>query len=132
MKSALLERFESGEDGTFGRLIVSGISFFTLERPWKDNEPNVSCIPLGKYQGTWSWSPALKRFAYLIHPVEKRSGIRVHSANVASQIQGCIALGEARGWIDGHKAILLSAPAIRRFESYMNREPFEMEVVNAY
>jgi hypothetical protein len=32
--------------------------------------------------------------------------------------------------MDGQKALLLSAPAVRRFESYMERKPFRLEIVN--
>lgn len=74
---------------------------------------------------------------YEVVGVPKRSGIRKHSANFMGakdegfrcQLNGCIALGEKLGWIEKQKALLISAPAVRRFESFMNREPFELEVV---
>jgi hypothetical protein len=48
-----------------------------------------------------------------------------------AQLNGCIALGERLGWLDGQKALLLSAPAVRRFEAHMGREPFKLEIANA-
>jgi hypothetical protein len=47
------------------------------------------------------------------------------------QLNGCIALGERLGWLEGQKALLLSAPAVRRFEEYMGHRPFTLEVRNA-
>jgi hypothetical protein len=46
-------------------------------------------------------------------------------------LNGCIAIGEKLGWMSGQKALLLSAPAVRRFETHMNKQPFELEIVNA-
>ena len=132
-----LERLETSRHGTFGRILFSGSMLFTGELPEMGNAPNISCIPAGRYRGLWTFSPAFKRFMYLIVPVDRRTGIRVHSANfmgeapLKKQLNGCIALGERLGWMDGQKAILLSAPAVRRFETAMNRQPFEMEIVNA-
>lgn len=68
-----------------------------------------------------------------------RAGIRLHPANLMgdtalglrSQLNGCIAIGERLGWLEGQKALLLSAPAVRRFETAMNRQPFELEILDA-
>jgi len=73
---------------------------------------------------------------YLVNGVKDRAGIRIHSANLMGddtkgykrQLNGCIALGERLGSIDKQKALLLSAPAIRHFETLLNGEPFELEI----
>lgn len=49
-------------------------------------------------------------------------------AGYKAQLNGCIALGERLGWIDGQKALLLSAPAMRRFEAYMQGRSFTLEI----
>ena len=135
-----LERHETGDQGTFGRIIApKGLILFTGEQPWRDNATGLSCIPLGTYRAVWTWSPAFKRTMYLLLDTSPRTGIRAHSANLMgdlalgywSQLQGCIALGERLGWIEGQKALLLSAPAVRRFETAMERQPFNLEIVNA-
>lgn len=135
MRTALLLRAETGPQGTFGRLLLPGISFFTGELPWRENRSDLSCIPLGVYRCPWTMSPRFRRRMYLVEPVPGRAGIRVHSANFMGdnppfhkQLNGCIALGEKLGWMDGQKAVLLSAPAIRRFESIMKGETFILEV----
>lgn len=139
MHRVVLERLETSDQGTFGRVLVAGLMLYSGELPDRNNAPNVSCIPAGTYRGMWTFSPAFKRFMYLIAPVKARSGIRAHSANLMGlnppyrkQLNGCIAFGERLGWMDGQKALLLSAPAVRRFEEALNRETFEMEIVNAY
>lgn len=135
---ALLERLESTDQGTFGRLTAPGVTLFTGELPDRDNAPNISCIPAGAYRCAWTFSPAFKRFMYLVIPVIGRSGIRIHSANYMGdappwrkQLNGCIALGEKLGWIDRQKAVLLSAPAVRRFETLTQHQPFDLEIRNA-
>lgn len=49
-----------------------------------------------------------------------------------AQLNGCIALGEKLGTIEGQRAILLSASAMRKFETALNYEPFELEVIEEY
>ncbi len=51
MKTLTLTRVAEGSSGTFGVLIDEGIPFaLTLEPPWKNNEKNISCIPMGEYE----------------------------------------------------------------------------------
>lgn len=139
MTDAVLERLESGDQGTFGRLLAGGLAFFTGELPWRDNAPNASCVPIGTYCCIFTHSPRFGRRLYLVGPVPRRSGIRVHPANLMgdkskgfrSQLSGCIALGERLGWMSRQKAVLLSQPAVRRLETYFKGNPFTLEIRNA-
>lgn len=132
----VLERQESGDQGTFGRLFAGPLSFFTGELPWRNNASNVSCIPPGRYDCRWTFSPRFRRNMYILLDTHPRAGIRKHSANLMgdkamgyrAQLNGCIALGERLGWLDGQKALLVSAPAMRKFESYMAGKPFTLEI----
>jgi hypothetical protein len=136
VSSVLLERLETGDHGTFGRIVLPGLSLFTGELPYRDNLPNLSCLPDGVYNVVWTFSPAFRREMYLMLGTHPRAGIRKHSANfmgdrtkgLRSQLYGCIALGERLGWMGGQKALLLSAPAVRRFEDHMERKPFKLEI----
>lgn len=124
-----LVREQTGPQGTFGQLYIDGKPFsYTLERPWLENKSGISCIPQGTYKVLWTHSPKYKRHMYLVSGTEPRTGIRIHSANLSSQLQGCIALGEKFGSIDGIKAVLVSKPAIRRFEELMGGKSFELEI----
>lgn len=139
MKRALLTRRDASDQGSFGTLECETLRLFSGELPDRNNAPSISCIPLGKYLVVWTLSPRFRRFMYEVLSVRSRSGIRKHAANfmgdtslgLYSQLNGCIALGEKLGWMDGQKALLVSAPAMRRFETFMNKQPFELEIVNA-
>jgi len=140
MRRITLTRLESSDHGTFGTIQVPNGDylkyFYTGELNWLDNRSNVSCVPPGIYQCIWIYSPRFKRNMYLVNGVKDRAGIRIHSANLMGddtkgykrQLNGCIALGERLGSIDKQKALLLSAPAIRHFETLLNGEPFELEI----
>jgi hypothetical protein len=124
MRQAVLTRLDRSKSETFGWLTAdTGDYFFSMERPWEDNKPNTSCIPAGTYACTLSWSPRFGRPLYHIAPVPGRSGIRIHPANLVSQLQGCIALGEKVGYMDGKRALLLSHPAVRRFTELYQGKP---------
>lgn len=131
----ILQRFDSSDHGTFGRLGP----WFTGELPWRDNAPLISCIPAGTYPVTWAWSPRLRKWTYRLDNVPERSGILVHSGNFVgdrslgyrAQFLGCISLGERLGVMEGQKALLVSRPAVRAFEELMGRRPFTLEVRNA-
>lgn len=128
MKKVILKRRPSIPMGTFGVLSVDNLVLFTVELPWKDNASNVSCIPTGKYRCSWTKSPRLKKFTYEITSVPKRAGIRIHSANFASQVLGCIALGEKNGVMDGKRGVFSSVSAVRRFEKLLDKQDFNLEV----
>lgn len=136
METVRIKRVDSSDQGTFGILEAKGKRFFTGELPDRGNQPNISCIPPGRYQAVFGFSPRFKRKMYGIVPVPGRSGIRKHSANLMgaldkgfkAQLNGCVSLGLRLGFIDGQKALLLSAPAIRQFESLMEGKPFELEI----
>jgi len=128
MRRVLLERLQSDDYGTFGRIIADSLTLFTCELPWRDNAPNISCIPVGLYRALWVWSNRFRCMTYLLYSVPGRTGIRLHPANMPSQLNGCIALGEKLGTIDDKPAVLLSRPAMRRFEELMGYKPFELEV----
>lgn len=137
LSSAVLKRWDGGNDGTFGTLSVAGLRWFTGELPWRDNAPSISCIPKGTYTCKWTYSPRLKRETYELMGIAGRSGIRIHSANFVgdhqlglhSQVNGCIALGEKIGVMDGQKALLVSKPAIRKFEQVMGGKTFILEIL---
>lgn len=131
-----LERLEATAHGTFGRLYLPDCTLFTGELPWRDNKPNISCIPKGVYDVVWSMSPRFRKMLYLVTAVPNRTGIRFHAANLMgdvtkglrAQLNGCIALGEKLGSIENQKALLVSAPAMRRFETMLAGRPFKLEI----
>lgn len=140
MQRIILHRFETSDQGTFGRIRIGEELFYTAELPWRDNQRNISCIPAGVYSCKLTMSSRFYKLLYLVLGVNMRDGIRIHSANLAgdvslgwkAQLNGCIALGEKLGKIGNQKAVLLSQPAVRKFEKLMNGQPFILEIVNDY
>lgn len=94
----LLERFSDSGTQTIGRFFVLDSEDFSqfdcpsLELPWKDNQRNVSCIPIGTYQMIKHDSPKFGKCFWLQH-VEERSEILIHGANFYTDLRGCMAPG---------------------------------------
>ena len=73
--------------------------FCTIERPWKDNLHNISCIPVGEYTAEKYNSPS-HGLCFLLKDVPYRDSIEIHSANFYHQLKGCIAPGRFHSDID--------------------------------
>lgn len=140
MKTAHLQRLETGDNGTFGSLSLDGLIFVTGELPDMDNAPGESCVPAGKYPCKWQHSPKFRRNVYHLQDVLGRSVIEIHSGNwcgnrangLRSDVDGCILLGGRRGVVDGQPGVVESRDAVAEFEAYLAGEDFEIEIVNAY
>lgn len=95
MKSLILNRttLKSDPTGTLGELILDGkIICQTLERPWKDNAPEISCIPTGEYLCKRINSPKFGE-TFEITDVPNRTHILMHSGNYVTDSIGCVLLG---------------------------------------
>jgi hypothetical protein len=118
----ILRRFAYTPMGTFGHLIMLGNEFecYTVERPWKDNQPEISCIPEGNYE------LVLGRFnkggypAYEFVEVPGREYIKIHIANTMDDVLGCIGLGSSLGFVQGKWAVTLSSRAHTQFMRAMH------------
>lgn len=135
-----LQRNESTDEGTFGTIEHDGEMWRTGELPWRDNAPNVSCIPPGTYRVEWRRS---SRFGecYHLRDVPGRSAILIHKGNYCgdkaagfrSDVEGCILIGKSLGSFrmpDGgeQRVVVSSSVAIKEFEAAMGHEPFELEI----
>ena len=90
-------------NGTLGQLFINQKPFCkTIEREWKDNEKNISCIPPGRYKLIPHVSPSMGRVIALVgldnqgvtlHGPSQRTHIYIHAANRADELLGCIAVG---------------------------------------
>mgnify|MGYP001472990276 FL=1 len=88
-----LIRFGSFKDRTVGRLTYNDEHFYTIEKPWADNQQNVSCIPTGYYKLVRVDSPKFGENTWEIADVTGRSHILIHVANTSVDVIGCIGLG---------------------------------------
>ena len=75
-------------------------TFATVERPWRNNEPFVSCIPEGIYPlvlGVFHRNtPELEDDypSWEIHDVPGRTLVKMHRANRPTDVQGCVGVGK--------------------------------------
>lgn len=78
--------------GTNGTLLLNGVPVCaTIELPWKNNQPRISCIPEGNYRLTKRYSPHFQ-WHFQLMEVPGRQWILVHPANDAlAELEGCIA-----------------------------------------
>lgn len=108
MKKFDLVRVASGEHGTFGVFRHMQIPFaVSLERPWKGNKADVSCIPAGDYVCKLTSSVKFGK-AYEICDVPGRSKILIHKGNTTADTSGCVLIGEQFGMKDGKPLIFQS------------------------
>lgn len=136
MDNVFLLRLIGGEQGTEGLWLTEGFSCRTIELPWKDNKPNVSCISDGIYIAKYHKSPKYG-WCYHITDVEGRSWILTHWGNWAgdttkgfrSNSNGCILLGKYSAVIHGQRAVALSKTTFRRWMSFMNKKDFILNII---
>ena len=90
-----LKRIASTPTGTFGILLNEAAQPFavTLELPWRDNQRNVSCIPLGTYTARRIKSPKFGD-TFQVMDVPGRSEILFHGGNYQVHTRGCIIVAE--------------------------------------
>jgi len=114
-------RLENTAKVTRGILTLQGrIIALTLENPWKNNQPDISCIPTGvypvqRYQAQRDWlqkyNPVLK-----VLNVPGRTGILFHPGNKVEHTEGCILVGLALG-TESEPSIVQSVQAFRRLQN---------------
>lgn len=113
---------------TMGGLTAGGFSLYTLEDPWKDNQKNVSCIPVGKYQVTIDISNRFQRPMPHILDVPGRDGVRIHPGNRDVDTEGCVLIG----LMQTTDSVIYSKPAFKLFYNWLSDAlldgPVECEV----
>jgi hypothetical protein len=115
-----LERFAYTPFGTFGRLYIPEYQCFTVERPWLNNEPKESCIPVGVYKMLLSFYNRGGYPAYELLDIPGRSLIKIHVGNTMDDLLGCIAPGKALGFIERKWAVTSSKKAFKEFMMAMD------------
>ncbi len=133
-----LRRFAYTPMGTFGKILTPSASWFTVECPWLGNEPFVSCVPMGIYGLVRRESPRHGATFFLEGPgvslIEEVGSVRYsclfHRANLASELQGCIAPGNRLGVLDNSWAVLGSGDALRPLLDFLRSvdEPINLNI----
>lgn len=77
-----------------GELHIPGHdSYATIEKPWRRNRQNISCIPEGFYNCVPHNGTRFKNVWTLLN-VPNRSAILIHIGNYEKDVIGCIAVGK--------------------------------------
>lgn len=122
-----LQRIVDNGKCTLGRLALpSGFVVSTIERPWVQNKKGISCIPAGDYTCVMTLSNRFKKKLYILLEVPNRSGIRIHAANWAHQLEGCIALGISHG----PEMVSQSQVAMHRFHEELDGRKFTLHIAD--
>ena len=101
----------------------------TLELPWEDNAPYVSCIPEGTYTCKRDFYNRGGYECFEVTNVPNRTDIKIHIGNYIHNFLGCIGLGTARDV--KRPAIWHSKKAFDAFMDYLKGvDEFELTIVN--
>lgn len=101
MDLVLVRVSQKGDLPKRGVLLLEGEPLcVTLELPWRDNLPNISCIPTGEYFLEERIDVLLHNGSevhrtYEVLAVEGREGILFHCGNTAKDTKGCILVGSS-------------------------------------
>ena len=118
-----VERFAYTPMGTFGRMKYKDLTCYTVEKPWQNNAAYTSCIPVGIYKLKLGRYHRGKYDCYELCNVPNRTLIKIHVANTANDLMGCIALGNRLGTVDNWWAVLNSTETHAKFMAEMGRQP---------
>ncbi len=127
-KTAVLRRIEQTAKCVRGVLTIDNrYVCMTLERPWLDNKPNISCIPFGLYICRRIISPHFGT-TFEVQGVPGRSHILIHAGNSPKDTEGCILLGKT---LPPHVAeIRESRAALNTFKELLaGIDNFQMDVI---
>ncbi len=127
---------------TLGKLTGDeGLNIRTIERPWLQNQPFVSCVPEGDYKVIRDNRPSRGPTFCLINEdlnvyrypaTGKRDSILIHVGNWVSDIEGCIAPGQAFSVMRGENAVARSVPAWRDLNLYVGTDQEFKLIIRQY
>ncbi len=125
MSTIKLQRLRDDGQATLGSF---GGLWWTVERPWLDNQRRISCIPVGVYQVRRHVSPS-KGECFEVLDVPERTHILIHIANWSYELMGCIAPG--MGILSGERMVTSSRLALEDMLAILPEE-WELEITNAW
>lgn len=126
-----LERFCYSQHATFGYIgMPDGQVLATVERPWLDNKPMVSCIPTGYYSCAPKFYNRGGYQAVEVLNVPNRSHILFHIGNYARDSNGCILINSRHGANGDEWCGRDSGTAFVDFMKQVGGEPFSITIKN--
>jgi len=90
---------------TLSRIIIDDQEFWGIEKPWRNNSPSISSIPIGHYALVQYKSPRFgNTWAFVGGTVSVRKSktsdrfaCLIHKGNYGKDVQGCLAIGSSVG-----------------------------------
>ncbi len=141
MKELVLTRYYL-PDCTLGTLTGDeGLTLATIERPWLQNKPFVSCVPEGDYKVIRDTRPNRgPTFCLINHNLDvyrypeyrKRDSILIHVGNWVKDIEGCIAPGRMFAILGGENAVAQSVVAWRMLNKYVGKDQEFKLIIRQY
>lgn len=130
MKIVTLQRAFMDDDITLGILKVQGVDhkpIYTLENPWIDNKPYVSCVPPDSYVCEKFNGMRFKDVWQLMGVID-RSSILIHHGNTENDTSGCILVGMNAGYLHGEIAVLESRDAMDLLRKLLGKKSFILQI----
>lgn len=94
---------------------------YTLERPWLNNAPMVSCI----FAGAYSVGPNPGTKPWRLQNVPGRTQVDIHAGNTIADSEGCILVG-----MDQHGYTLLNSVDAVNFLKQTLPATFTLNIIN--
>lgn len=125
-----LIRISQSDRCTQGVLRLHGWAFaVTMEPPWRDNQPDVSCIPADDYFCARIISPHFGE-TFEITGVPNRAHILLHKLNEVNETKGCVGIGEEFGGTYEAPLIVGSARGFGEFLRLLEgRQSFLLRII---
>ncbi len=130
MKRLQLIRISQSPDCTQGVLRDEETKLaimLTMELPWRNNEPRVSCIPAGVYT-VRPYSSEKYPDVFEVVDVPSRTDILIHVGNTTNDSKGCILPGKYFGEPNGLPAVLASGESLKRLKMFIGDGEWELIV----
>lgn len=130
MKIVTLTRAYQSDDVTLGMLKIQGVDhapIYTLENPWIDNKPYISCIPEDGYICE-KHNGAKFKDCWILQGVPNRSAILIHAGNRETDTTGCILVGLRSGYLGEDIAVLDSHDAMELLRKILGRKSFMIRI----
>ena len=80
---------------TYSGLVMNDLPLcVTVERPWLNNAPIISCVPRGITGHFKKYQSPKNGQTWICQNIPNRSDIEIHAANIPSQVEGCMGVGQ--------------------------------------
>jgi hypothetical protein len=113
-------------------ILPSGKVIKSIERPWLNNQANISCYPEGVYVAKWIDRSASGKYKRVWHVqnVPRRTGILWHVGNLVRHSKGCTLPGMRYGQLGGLPAVLASGAGLNLMRRELEGQDFILVVAS--